>query len=381
MIYDADVHFCVRHFFDELKEKHPRFVEFYNESCRTIDLDKIWCQCYENIKDSDWPKCSSRDDFYQLPAHIKSTLQNRLENEKLIQIIDDILCVDHYENHCPDLDTTLTSMKLLGVDKQSLTPYPPFSLMFYQTDSQLAVDLMRCWNDRIWEISQKHQEFNPVAWVALQDKEASQQELEKIADRGFSAVYVNDDCLSAFTPELWWVFELCEKLNIPIFLHPTKYNPYPLPWMQDTNEKYHIMRQQFPSPLQYWKVNIMGLVTEGVLDKFPNLKLIIAEHGLKWVPEVCRFMTANGWPNPLPYFKKNFWFTTEPDEEKFLLLAGLVGWDRLLFGSDYPHNDFGGMNRYNDTDLLNSFLTEKKISQEQYDLITHKNYISLRNAG
>jgi predicted TIM-barrel fold metal-dependent hydrolase len=48
---------------------------------------------------------------------------------------------------------------------------------------------------------------------------------------------------------------------------------------------------------------------------------------------------------PSYYIKRNFWFTTQPIEEPsrpsdLLQLLERVGWDRLLFSTDYPHWDF-----------------------------------------
>jgi predicted TIM-barrel fold metal-dependent hydrolase len=47
---------------------------------------------------------------------------------------------------------------------------------------------------------------------------------------------------------------------------------------------------------------------------------------------------------PSEYIKRNFWYTTQPMEEPpqpelLRRTFDWVGWDRLLFSSDYPHWD------------------------------------------
>jgi predicted TIM-barrel fold metal-dependent hydrolase len=103
----------------------------------------------------------------------------------------------------------------------------------------------------------------------------------------------------------------------------------------------------------------------------------VAEQGLSWIGFMRKKMLDAGFADPLPYFQKNFFFTTEPEETNFVSNANLIGWDRLLFATDYPHNDPGGRHRFSDVNLINKFLTENKISQQQFDLLTHQNYLSL----
>jgi predicted TIM-barrel fold metal-dependent hydrolase len=48
---------------------------------------------------------------------------------------------------------------------------------------------------------------------------------------------------------------------------------------------------------------------------------------------------------PSEYVRDNLWFTTQPMEEParasdLITLFERIGWDRLLFSTDYPHWDF-----------------------------------------
>ena len=89
---------------------------------------------------------------------------------------------------------------------------------------------------------------------------------------------------------------------------------------------------------------VVELTTSRVLTDFPDLKLIIPHGGrgspFHWnrmrseVPQVKR--------PPSEYVREHVWFTTQPMEEPgsstaLLDLFDRIGWDRLLFATDYPH--------------------------------------------
>jgi predicted TIM-barrel fold metal-dependent hydrolase len=100
---------------------------------------------------------------------------------------------------------------------------------------------------------------------------------------------------------------------------------------------------------------LSSLVIEGVLERFPRLKIVFIEGGLGWIPattwrmdqhfERFRDEVPHLKRRPSEYVKQHFWFTTqpidEPDEAKHLRsLIEWIGVDRMLFSSDYPHWDF-----------------------------------------
>jgi len=96
-------------------------------------------------------------------------------------------------------------------------------------------------------------------------------------------------------------------------------------------------------------------VVEGVFERLPALRVVIMEGGLGWVPSLTwrldrNFTRLRGEvPHlrhpPSHYIANNIWFTTQPIEEParaadLVRLLERVGWDRLLFSTDYPHWDF-----------------------------------------
>src|SRR5580658_1955762 len=88
---------------------------------------------------------------------------------------------------------------------------------------------------------------------------------------------------------------------------------------------------------------VASLVCEGVLSRFPTLKIAVVELGMNWMfPLLARFkdvykkVPQDFEENPIDVIKRNihvcgFW------EEDFGALAGLLGDTQVLFGSDWPH--------------------------------------------
>ncbi|HEV2563580.1 MAG TPA: amidohydrolase family protein, partial [Microvirga sp.] len=103
------------------------------------------------------------------------------------------------------------------------------------------------------------------------------------------------------------------------------------------------------------QAGLSSLVVEGVFERFPGLKLVLVESGFTWAPSLMWRLDKH-WKTlksevphlklaPSEYIRRNVWWTSqpmdEPDNRRFLAdIFEWVGWDRLMFSSDYPHWDF-----------------------------------------
>ncbi|MER8608470.1 amidohydrolase [Mesorhizobium sp. M1233] len=100
---------------------------------------------------------------------------------------------------------------------------------------------------------------------------------------------------------------------------------------------------------------VMSLILDGVFDQLPSLKVIIIECGCTWsiglghrLDMLWRRMgseVASLKHPPSHYLHQNFYFSTQPVEEpdnpeELNYLFEQIGWDRLIYASDYPHWDF-----------------------------------------
>jgi uncharacterized protein len=101
-----------------------------------------------------------------------------------------------------------------------------------------------------------------------------------------------------------------------------------------------------------------ALVSGGVLDRFPNLRVVFLEAGCQWVPFIIerihhrfknqgstlrKFLPQTAPIQKLPvmdYIKRgNIYFSTEVEDEILPNVLNLVGEGQVIFGSDMPHGD------------------------------------------
>ena len=210
-----------------------------------------------------------------------------------------------------DLDERLKIMDSQGVGMHALSLTQP---MVYWADDDLGMQLCVAFNDAL-----------------------AAQELERAAKLpGIKGVYmataVRDRELSdhSFFP----VYERCEALGLPIFLHPMMIN----------NERLK----------QFYLINLCGnpfdtaiaashLIFGGVLDAFPKLEISLP-HGGGVLP-ILRGRLDRGFhmrmecktisKPPSTYLKRFTYDTITYDEALLEDLIKLVGADRILVGSDY----------------------------------------------
>jgi predicted TIM-barrel fold metal-dependent hydrolase len=101
-----------------------------------------------------------------------------------------------------------------------------------------------------------------------------------------------------------------------------------------------------------------ALVSGGVMDRFPALRLVFLEAGCQWVPFIVerihhryknqgstlrKFLPQTAPIQKLPvmeYIKRgNIYFSTEVEDEILPNVLNLVGETQVIFGSDMPHGD------------------------------------------
>ena len=92
---------------------------------------------------------------------------------------------------------------------------------------------------------------------------------------------------------------------------------------------------------------LMSLIFSGALERYPNLKIVIGEAGLGWIPYVLDHMDLE-WEDqfkdldlkmkPSEYWYRQCYATYQTDRIGIMLIDEL-GRDNVMWGSDYPHPD------------------------------------------
>lgn len=90
---------------------------------------------------------------------------------------------------------------------------------------------------------------------------------------------------------------------------------------------------------------VASLVVDGVFTRFPALRVASIENGSDWLPLLAKRLRkqANQTPwdfpeDPLDVIRRNVWVTPYYEED-LPALADLIGVERILFGSDWPHGE------------------------------------------
>jgi hypothetical protein len=154
----------------------------------------------------------------------------------------------------------------------------------------------------------------------------------------------------------WPIYAAAERHRLPIGIHAGSAYRHPvtsLGWPTYYLEDYAAQPQGFQS-------QVTSLICEGVLTKHPDLKVVLIESGVTWVPaflwRMSKFWrglrTEIPWVDrsPLEIFRDHFRLTVQPfdapDSSDIVcrVIDHLGSDELLLFSSDYPHWQFDGDN-------------------------------------
>ncbi len=154
----------------------------------------------------------------------------------------------------------------------------------------------------------------------------------------------------------WPIYAAAERANLPIGIHafgnggqPTTGTGWPSFYIED-----------MVGHAQSCEALVSSMVLEGVFQRFPRLRVVLIEAGFAWLPALAWRLDrhAERMRSELPHLDRrpseiirdHFWLTTQPMEEPanpahLLDTIDWIGWDRLVFATDYPHWDYDAPDR------------------------------------
>jgi predicted TIM-barrel fold metal-dependent hydrolase len=264
------------------------------------------------------------------------------------------------EIRCRELDE-------LGIATQIQNPMGVSLGMSYDLPITESREIMRVYNNQMNEIRRKFPRLKNNLWLALQDPMSCVDEIYRNIDEDFFAVYVNDALPWGYMLGLDRLWNVLEKEKIVWYMHFDQGIVCNLQIDKKYQKRYHDILTKCEQP---WIIGIVSMIDSGLFDRYPDLRVIMAERDITWIDILGKILDID----PIPYLKHNFWFTTEPEMPGFCPMAERLGYNRILFATDWPHeNDAGGANRFNDVDTVKNL----DVSLETQNLIFYKNYQSL----
>jgi predicted TIM-barrel fold metal-dependent hydrolase len=225
--------------------------------------------------------------------------------------------------------------------------YGPTALFSYGIDDPKILKVAtRAWND--WA-AEEFNAYMPDRLNALPElpptsPDDAVEELEHLATNGHRGACISGFEVDLREPEWDRLWAAAAAARMPISFHiggGTKLDPRPRGWQ----------RAAFAAvaPMQMDEI-LATMIYSGALERHPDLKIVLAESGVGWVPYLVARMDATFDKHCAPYPKYSI--KTKPselfhrqvfatfEEEPFGPdLIPLLGPDNFMWACDYPHPD------------------------------------------
>jgi predicted TIM-barrel fold metal-dependent hydrolase len=287
-----------------------------------------------------------------------------------------------------DAVAQLADMDIEGVDLAFLYPsYGLFATASSELDPVIAAATCRAYNNWLADFcGGDRNRLHGVGMLALQDPDAAAAEvLRAHDDLGFRAVFARPNPICGRNlddPAYEPVWKALSERQMTLGLHEGGMPPLPQAGSDRlTNaEQKHICSH----PMEQM-VAAVSLIYGGVLERFPGLNVAFLEAGCGWVPfwlermddhyekGIARdFGAANDLTRlPSEYFARQCYVSADADEGMLAPVIELLGDERIVFSTDYPHPD----SKY--PHAVESFLALPGVSDDSKRRILWDNALSL----
>jgi predicted TIM-barrel fold metal-dependent hydrolase len=216
-----------------------------------------------------------------------------------------------------------------------------------------AIHALNQWMHETWTFNYEDRIF-AVPVITLPIVERAIEELEWVVEHGARAVLIRPAPVPGYRgprsfglPEFDPFWRKAVEADVLVAMHSSDsgYERYTNEWMGSDSEMLPFQPQAFRMLGQWRPIEdaVSALICHGALSRFPRLKVAVIENGSSWVEpllrnlaDVYKKMPQDFLEDPIEVFRRSihispFW------EEDLGALAGLIGDERVLFGSDYPH--------------------------------------------
>ncbi|HWL46362.1 MAG TPA: amidohydrolase family protein [Sphingomonadaceae bacterium] len=243
-------------------------------------------------------------------------------------------------------DRRLKEMDKYGVDMHLLSLTAPGVQMF---DADTATDLARLANDRLAEVISRHPtRFAGLASFAPHSPKRAAREMERaVKELKLNGFMINSHTNSEYLddPKYFPILEAAEALDRCLYIHP-----------RAASDGFKGPLQDYGMDSAMWGygmevgTHVVRMMTSGVFDRFPKLKVCIGHMGEAvpfWLWRITfmnsRAQTIGRSPKTEltmeEYFKRNFAITTSGVEDPLALDYAVrkIGIDNVLWAIDYPY--------------------------------------------
>lgn len=256
---------------------------------------------------------------------------------------------------CYDSVARLADMDRDGILASLCFPqYPGFAgrIFTQAADKDLALVCLKAYNDFLLEewAGSAPGRYIPMVLIPLWDPAAAVAEITRTANLGARAIGFSENPARLKLPSIhdadrYWdpVFAAAQDAQMPLCMHIGSSSSAPT---TSPDAPYTVGFTILLTNSQY---ALTDWLFSGVLMRFPELKIVLSEGGVGWIPwllERCDWVwsTHGGWSGspltepPSEYFRRHA-YGCFIDDKFGASVAEQIGIDNLLVESDYPHTD------------------------------------------
>lgn len=263
-----------------------------------------------------------------------------------------------YIDGCPpasyDASARLALYDEWGVDAGIV--FPTIGILPFLTDDMPLLSAMNTAYNR-WQVDFAHDgagRIVPIATLNLRDRDAAIAELDRCIGAGFKGVFMPPEPIDGRLPGDPWFDPLwarCAEAGLPLCFHVVvRFTGGGRPFGDWLDAGAGMLFGFSLGSTAQLIPAIAHMALSGVFDRHPSLKVVSVEAGCGWAPYLMDRLDEKhhviGGLNPAPttqkpseYLRTNVWYVAEPEEWTIGAVLDLVGEDRVLWGSDYPHID------------------------------------------
>ena len=241
-------------------------------------------------------------------------------------------------------ETRLSVMDKHGIDVQVICQTAP---ALFGLPGQEAARICAASNEENYRLCKAYpKRFVNICIISLLDVKTAMEELDRAVNeldcRGITLA-TNQNGRGLDSPEYFQFYEKMAEHDLPLFLHPTYWESYPL---ADQVQGWGFMAAfgwPFDTTQAVWR-----LILGGVMDRFPSLKVVTHHMGAMF-PYFSGRMHGAVAGNKLARGISEYWKNIFGDTAisggttaAYELGYDFFGPDRLMFGSDYPFGPEAG---------------------------------------
>ena len=271
---------------------------------------------------------------------------------------EELTTVAEWENARPGAYIPEEAVKDMDVDGVDVgVVYPSLAIFLYPLveDSALLSAILTTYNDFAAEFCQAiPRRLKGIATVNLDNVSEGVAELERCAKMGFVGAAIPEymSVRPYFSPENEQLWATAQNLDIALDLHISTVRVQKGRGWDRELDNFGFANLMLDN-CDYWvRVSLTEMILSGVFERYPKLKVGVAEHELHWVPYWLErmdytynergggqegFRLQNNMV-PSDVFHSNCFVDFQEDAEG-IAHRDIIGVDNIMWGSDYPHTE------------------------------------------